>query len=76
MYKKYVRENDVIFLEFNRVGILLFISGNRDNQYLNDLNRVWEQGKPVLDHLFGKNEKFENYVKKAVRGSLKTERPL
>lgn len=42
MYKKYVRENNVILLEFNRVGILLFISGNRDEPYLNDLSRVWE----------------------------------
>lgn len=43
MYKKYVRETGVILLEFNRVGILQFISGNRDNNhYLNDLTRIWE----------------------------------
>jgi hypothetical protein len=55
MYTKYIRNNDVIMLEFNRVGILQFISGNFDNCYLNDLSRIWEEGKPVLDSLFGKN---------------------
>lgn len=72
MYKKYVREANVILLEFNRVGILQFISGNKDNNHhLSDLTRIWEEGKPVLDQLFGKNQKFEEYIKKAVRGSIK-----
>lgn len=58
MYQKYIRENTVIMLEFNRVGVLQFMSGNRDNCYLNDLTRIWEEGKPVMDSIFGKNHKF------------------
>lgn len=76
MYQKYIRESTVIMLEFNRVGVLKFMSGNRDNSYLNDLTRIWEEGKPVMDSIFGKNQKFQSYLKKAVRGALKSERPL
>lgn len=42
IYKKYVRENDSILLEFNRIGILQFISGNIDNEHLNNLTTIWE----------------------------------
>jgi hypothetical protein len=58
------------------MGILYFISGNRDNEYLNDLTTLWEPNKPVLDLIFKKLKKFDDYIKKAVRGSLKSERPI
>jgi hypothetical protein len=34
------------------MGILYFISGNRDIEYLNDLTTLWEPNKPVLDLIF------------------------
>jgi len=42
MYKKHVRDNNTVMLEFNRIGILQFISGNKENQYLNHLTKIWE----------------------------------
>ena len=58
------------------MGILYFISGNRDIEYLNDLTTLWEPNKPVLDLIFKKLKKFDDYIKKAVRGLLKSERPI
>jgi hypothetical protein len=41
MYKKYVLENNVIMMEFDRDGILQFINGKKENRYINQLIKIW-----------------------------------
>lgn len=74
MYKKYVRENLITFLEFDSNGVLCFMSGNPENETLNNLTKIWEEGVPVLHSLFPKNVKLGNEMRKALKGSSKTER--
>lgn len=48
------------------MGILYFISGNRDNEYLKDLTKLCESNKSFEIWFFLKLNNFEDYIKKAV----------
>lgn len=48
MFKKYMRENKVTFMEFQPNGVLTFISGNKETPLINKLHQIWQPGVPVL----------------------------
>ena len=61
-------------MEFQKNGVLHFISGNKEIPLLCHLNEIWEPGKSVLNILFANNQKLSSHLKRTLRGSLKSER--
>jgi hypothetical protein len=41
MYKKYVLDSNATMMEFNQLGILQFLSGKKENKYINQLMKIW-----------------------------------
>lgn len=68
MYKKYANENNLLMLEFNKQGKLIYCSGHKNSPILNELAEIWEPEKLVLFKLFDSNAKLENGYKKALKG--------
>lgn len=58
MFKKYALNRESIFLEFNRHGMLVFISRNKDNPILNRLSSIWEPTKSVMEEIFDTHSKL------------------
>lgn len=76
MFKKYVRDGGSIFLEFDRNGVLVFISRNKDNPILNHLSSIWEPTKSIMQEAFDSHSKLLQKLQTALRGSLKSNRPF
>lgn len=71
MYKKYVCESDKIFLDFNDVAELAFISNNFSHSVTDELSKLHDRHKLYIENIFKDNKSINSFLKKALQQKVK-----